>query len=69
MYLKFINLSFTYIKITIITVVMQTQAKFYLCFTNVHTNFFSALPTLSVIPLVGPLPNTEKLLFSIMSMR
>ena len=42
---------------------MQTQTKFCLCFAKVNTNFFSAVPTLSLILLVSPSPDNKKLFF------
>ena len=36
-------------QITIITIVMQTQAKYSPCFNEVNTNFFSGEPKLPLI--------------------
>ena len=55
---KFTNLSFIYMQITINTVTIQTQTKFYLCFAKFSTNVFSDAPTPSLMPSVGPSSNT-----------
>ena len=63
MRLKFINICFIYIQITINTVVMQTQAKFCLSLTKLNTNCFSAAQTLSLTPQVVPSAYTKNLFF------
>ena len=40
---------------------MQTQAKFWVCFTNINTKFFFCEPKLPLIPNVGPSPNNKNL--------
>ena len=52
---------FMCIQVTLITIV--TQAKFCICFTKINTKLFSDAPVLSLIPSVGPSPNTTKLFF------
>ena len=42
---------------------MQTFVKVCICFTKANTNFSSASPILSLIPLVGRSPNTKWFLF------
>ena len=42
---------------------MQIQAKLFLCITAVNTKFFPAVPTSSLIPSVGPFPDTKKIFF------
>ena len=39
---------------------MQTEAKFYLCFTKINLNFFSGTPKLPLIPKTFPSPKIKK---------
>ena len=63
MRLEFLNISFIYTQLSLITIVMQTETKFWHCFTKVNIKFFHDALVLSLIPSVTPSPNTEKLFF------
>ena len=41
---------------------MQTQAKFWFCFTKINTKLFSAVPALLLILSIGPSPNFKTFL-------
>ena len=42
------------------TIIMSTQTKFCVRFSEININLFSGAPKLSLIPKAGPSPNTKK---------
>ena len=43
------------------TILMSTQTKFCVRFSEININLFSGAPKLPLIPKAGPSPNTKKL--------
>ena len=57
---KSIDFFFIYKPINILTITMQTQEKFCLCFIKTNISFFSGATKLPLIPKVSPSPKIKK---------